>query len=65
MTDLPNRVFVKPGDGRTVYHSGARVPDAGAWLPDDTHTNRRLRDGDLVQAKPPKKTSGRKPLGEE
>ncbi|TPG62555.1 DUF2635 domain-containing protein [Ewingella americana] len=47
-------MFVKPTTGRTVRDpvKGTLLPEEGAEVPESTFWNRRLRDGDVVKAKP-------------
>lgn len=61
MTDA--RKFLKPGEGRTVRRedTGALWPAEGDFTELTTFVRRRLDDGDLVVATPPKPA---KPEGE-
>lgn len=47
-------MFVKPNKGLSVRDpvKGTPLPDGGAEVPDNTFWQRRLRDGDVVPAKP-------------
>lgn len=49
-------MFVKPAEGRKVRNpiSKQHLPAAGAEVPESTFWIRRLRDGDVVRAEPPK-----------
>lgn len=49
-------VFVVPKEGLKVRNpkDGAHLPDAGAEVPLDTYWRRRLRDGDVIEGKPPR-----------
>lgn len=48
--------YVAPAEGRTVRDPDTRqvLPAAGAWVPDTAFWRRRLADGDVVPAAPPK-----------
>lgn len=53
---MSDRKFLKAADGRTVRQegSGERWPAEGAWVENTRFVRRRLADGDLVEAQPPK-----------
>ena len=53
-------MFVKPGPQkddpsklRVVKRGRWVLPEAGAEVPDDSFWQRRLRDGDVIEAQPP------------
>lgn len=52
-------MFVKPNNGLSVRDpvKGSPLPEGGAEVPDNTFWQRRLRDGDVVPAKPQAATS--------
>lgn len=49
-------MYIKPALGRVVrYPDVDRIlPQEGAQVPEDVYWTRRLRDGDVVKATPPK-----------
>ena len=47
-------VPTKAGEGPRDPSSRAKLPDAGAWVPDDNFWNRRLRFKEVKRATPPK-----------
>ncbi len=49
-----DQVYVTPGDGCKVRHpiTGKPIPAEGGWHPKGPELTRRLRDGDLQEAKP-------------
>lgn len=62
---MADKIYVKPrarnpkkpdaGQLRVRRPDGRRIPAEGAWVARDTYIRRRMRDGDLVEAKPPAK----------
>lgn len=52
------RLFLKPGEGRTVRREEDKSlwPAEGDWAENTLFIRRRVRDGDLVKAAPPKAT---------
>lgn len=58
------RLYLKAGEGRTVHREedGKPWPAEGDWAESTRFIRRRLEDGDLVKADPPKKS---KPPAEE
>lgn len=53
---MADEKFVKPAKaGAVIPHPDLkrRLPAEGDWWPDDQFLKRRLRDGDVVEAKPP------------
>jgi hypothetical protein len=50
------RLFLKPADGRTVRREedGSLWPTDGDWAETSLFIRRRLADGDLVKATPPR-----------
>lgn len=57
---MSDRIFVKPGmfDGQpaSIRHPAEqfrRVPVEGCFLPNDTYTRKRIREGGLVKCDPP------------
>lgn len=57
-----SNLFLKPGNGLIVRdpESGALMPAAGQWKTDNEFWRRRLRDGDVIEAKPPAEKSAAK-----
>jgi hypothetical protein len=56
MQQVPDKIFVVPGEGRKVplpLPGGGFVPAAGAWVQKSMHVHRLIRSKDLVEAKPP------------
>lgn len=50
-----DRVYVKPAPGMTVRKPvGGYLADEGEEVNRDSYWRRRLADGDVVEAKPPK-----------
>ncbi|MBN9438984.1 DUF2635 domain-containing protein [Bosea sp. (in: a-proteobacteria)] len=58
------RLFLKPAEGRAVRREqdGEPWPAEGDWTESTVYVRRRLTDGDLVEASPPKPV---KPAGDE
>ena len=53
---MSERLFLKPADGRTVRREsdGELWPAEGDWTERSRFIRRRLADGDLIEASPPK-----------
>ena len=51
-----NRIFVKPAPGLKVRDPQSRlhIADGGQFVEENSYWVRRLADGDVVQAEPPK-----------
>lgn len=58
------RLYLKPAEGRTVRREadGEIWPAEGDWTDRTRFVRRRLDDGDLVEAEPPKKA--KPPVGD-
>lgn len=58
------RLFLKPAEGRTVrrQEDGELWPAEGDFAERTQFVRRRLKDGDLIEAQPPKPA---KPAGDE
>lgn len=64
---MSKEIYVKPArEGLVVRDvvTGQSLPAEGASVPRSSYWMRRLRDGDVVEAKPPKKKSAPKPQGD-
>lgn len=51
----------KPAEGvlQVRRENGKPIPAAGAWVEPSQYIRRRMRDGDLVKASPPKEASAK------
>lgn len=58
MTDL-NRQFLKPKNPKVVVRNpdGGHLAVDGQWVPKNTYWHKRKADGDVIEAKAPKKPS--------
>jgi len=59
-------VFVKPAPGLTVRDPGdySALPVTGTYKPKNTYWIRRLRDGDVMETRPPARPKPAPPTGE-
>jgi hypothetical protein len=52
------RIYIKPAPGVKVrdpeHAQMAHLPDEGKWVNANTYWTRRLMDGDVIEAKPPR-----------
>lgn len=57
---MDRKIYLKPDrEGLVVRDvvTGQQLPAEGAWVPRASYWMRRLRDGDVVESKPPKKSA--------
>jgi hypothetical protein len=59
---MNENIYIKPAPGMVVRDpaDGKPLPETGKTVPNTTHWQRRLKDQDVVLAKPPKQEKGGK-----